>query len=251
MEFLQKAVKGHEIWILPETRHSHRGQEVHCRVFYGHAMHPDGLAELGRLKGWAVDPGGDRMQLPVLEGRGEYRIARLVPEREGLWAITAENDVGPFVLTKGGLYKPGTRKNHPEAREAAYYYQFAKTYLQVGRFCPACGDLSKQADVSFLGNDLEIIVLPGDYRLGSEVEIQVRYRGGPLPQTLVCATWNGSPKRDWVLRVVTDSAGIARINLSERGDWLFYVRHADETRGVPEEYDRRILSATMTLHGIQ
>ncbi|MEW6448422.1 MAG: DUF4198 domain-containing protein [Bacillota bacterium] len=250
MEFLLKAVQGHEIWIVPEVSDKHRGHEVNCRIFYGHAMHPDGRAGLDRLRAWVADPGGDRMQLPVEEGHDHYRLVRLVPEQEGLWAIVAENDVGPFVLTKGGLYKQGTRKDYPDAREAAYYYQYAKTYLQVGHFCAACGDLSKQADVSLLGNELEIAVSPGDYRLGSEVEVQVRYRGDPLPHTVVCVSWSASPKRDWALRAVTDATGKARVTLSETGDWLFYVRHADDKRRLTGVYDRRVISATFCIHGV-
>lgn len=251
MEFLLKAVQGHEIWVLPEIGHNQRGHEVYCRIFYGHAMHPDGRAEPGRLRAWAVDPGGDRIRLLVEEGRDDYRVTRLVPEREGLWAIVAENDVGPFVLSRGGLYKQGTRRDYPDARDAAYYYQYAKTYLHVGHFCAGCGDLAKQADVSFLGNEVEIVLPPREYRPGSEVEIQVRHRGGFLAQTPVYANWSASPKRDWALRAVTDAAGKARVTLAEPGDWMFYVRHADETRGVPEEYERRIVSATLTLRGIK
>ncbi|HIE12214.1 MAG TPA: DUF4198 domain-containing protein [Desulfotomaculum sp.] len=251
MAVLLKAVQGHEIWILPEAGHGHRGHELGLRIFYGHAMHPDGRADPSRLKAWAVDPGGDTLRLPVEEGRDDCRVIRLLPEREGLWAIVAENDVGPFVLTKGGLYKPGTRKDYPEAREAVYYYQYAKTYLKVGHFCAPCGDLVKQADVSFLGNELEIVLPPQDYRLDNKVEIQVRYRGAPLPQAVLCAAWSLSDKRDWPVRTVTDAAGRAHVTLSAPGHWLFYVRHADDGRGVPGEYERRVMSATFSLYGVR
>jgi uncharacterized GH25 family protein len=248
---LLKAVKGHEIWLLPEAGHGHKGYEVRCRLFYGHAMHPDGVVPRDRLRAWAVDPGGEKISLPVTENGDDHHLVRLVPEREGLWALVVENDVGPIVLTKGGLYKPGTRKEYPDAREAACYYQYAKTYLQVGHFCAACGDLFKQADVSFLGNELEIVLSPGAYRAGSEVALQVRYRGGPLPGALLCANWSLSEKRDWPLHVPTDARGQATIRLTAGGHWLFYVRHTDAGHGVPGEYEKRVVSATLSLYGVR
>ena len=115
-----KVIQGHEIWVLPDSALKNRGEETRCRVYYGHAMRPDGLARENKLSAWAINPAGERFRLRVLSGR-EYHTLRLIPEKEGLWAVAVENDVGPIVVTKGGLYKPGTRKEYPDAREAAYY----------------------------------------------------------------------------------------------------------------------------------
>ncbi|MDI6631381.1 MAG: DUF4198 domain-containing protein [Thermoanaerobacteraceae bacterium] len=249
MSRVERVVKGHEIWVLPEDGLLYRGQEGRFRVFFGHAMHPDGLAQQERLTAWAVDPGGERLRLGV-EAGGDSHLVRVVPEREGLWALTVENDVGPYVLTRGGLYKPGTRKEYPDAREAAYYYQYAKTCFRVGHLCVACGDLFKQADVSFLGHELELVLAPGDYRAGDEVALQVRYRGGPLPRAVVAVTWSGWEKKDWANRLVTDERGRGKAALSAPGHWLFYVRHVDHGRGVAGEFERRVTSATVSLWGV-
>lgn len=58
-----KVARGHQIWVLPEASHAHEGREARCRIFYGHAMRPDGLAALDRLSAWAVAPDGGRIKL--------------------------------------------------------------------------------------------------------------------------------------------------------------------------------------------
>lgn len=250
MNSLAKAASGHEIWVLPETGYGHRGHEFRCRVFYGHALHPDGRAITERLTAWAVNPGGEKMALAV-EEREDCHIVRLVPEREGLWALVVEHDIGPLVLTKGGLYKPGSRKEYPDARSAAYYYQYAKTCFPVGHFCPSCGDLFRQADVSSLGTELEIVGELGEHRLGSEITLQVRYRGVPLPNAPVLANWSLSGKKDWSVRLVTDTQGRVTVRLSEPGHWVFYARHRDKERGIPGEYEERVVSVTLSFYGIR
>lgn len=245
-----KVVQGHEIWVFPESYHRRRGEETRCQVFYGHAMHPDGLPHKDKLSAWAFDPGGERHRLGIRSGEQDHHIVRMEAEREGLWAVAVENDVGPIVVTKGGLYKTGTRAKYPDAREAGYYYQYAKSYFVAGHFCAACGDLFKQADLSFLGHELELVMVPGSYQVGDEVILQVRYRGGLLPEVMVAATWSGWDKKDWAQRFVTSGKGQVKVPLSASGNWLFYVRYADENRGVAGEYDRRVLSATLGLTGV-
>jgi hypothetical protein len=238
------------MWVLPDDTHRSRGEETHLRVFYGHAMNPDGLAKGARIAARAIDPGGERVKLKLLPNKDSYKL-RLTPEREGLWAVDVENDIGPIVVTKGGLYKPGSRKEFRDAREAAYYYQYAKTYFVTGHFCAACGDLFKQADLSFLGHELELVLSPGNYQVGDEVMLQVRYRGGLLPEAMIAATWSGWHKPDWAQRFVSNGKGQVKVALSDPGNWLFYVRHADQNRGVPGEYDARVMSATLCLAGVR
>jgi uncharacterized GH25 family protein len=237
------------MWLLPDDTHKAGGEEIHLRVFYGHAMHPDGLAKGVRISARAITPGGESVKLKLLANKDCYKL-RLVPEQEGLWAVGVENDIGPIVVTRGGLYKPGSRKEFRDAREASYYYQCAKTYFVTGHFCAACGDLFKQVDLRSLGHEIELIVSPGNYQVGDEVMVQVRYQGAPLPETMIAATWSGWHKPDWAQRFVSNGKGQVRVALSTPGNWLFYVRHVDRNRGVPGEYDVRVVSATLCLPGV-
>jgi hypothetical protein len=237
------------MWILADSTHKAIREEILLRVFYGHAMHPEGLAKGAKISARAINPGGEGVRLKLLANKDHYKL-RFAPEREGLWAVDVENDIGPIVLTRGGLYKPGSRKEFRDAREAAYYCQYTKTYFIVGRFCAACGDLFKQADLSFLGHELELVLSPGNYRVGDEVMLQVRYRGDPLPEAMIAATWSGWHKPDWAQRFVSNGKGQVRVALSDPGNWLFYVRHADQNRGVPGEYESRVVSATLCLPGV-
>lgn len=241
-----RVVKGHEIWIEVDKARLDKGEVAAGKIYYGHAMRPDGLPEGGKVKGALFTPGGEKLPLS-LSPEGESLRWRWQPEREGLWAVAAENEVGALVLTRGGLYKPGTRADYPDAREAAYYHQYAKAYFQVGPFCLACGDLERQSDLSFLGQELEIVAAPGSYRPGGEITLTVFYRGLPLPHVPMLATFRGHSRPDWAYRQVTDARGRVSFPLEREGRWLFYVRHVDPERGEPGLYERRVLSATFCL----
>lgn len=246
-----KVVQGHEIWVLPEGSHAHEGREARCRVFYGHAGRPDGLADLSRLSAWVVAPAGKRLSLPVEAGDNTFHLLRFTPDREGFWPVTVECDVGPVVITKDGFYRRGSRQDYPDAREAGYYYQYTKTYVQVGHFCADCGEITHPPECLRLDHDLEMVVPPNIYRVGDELVLEVRYRGRPLPGAIVKATWSLREEEDWGLVKNTDDTGQVRFTFHQPGHWLFYTQHPDETLGREGEYDKRVYSATLSFYGVR
>ncbi|MEW6171509.1 MAG: DUF4198 domain-containing protein [Bacillota bacterium] len=245
-----KVVQGREIWVLPEASHAHEGHEARCRVFYGHAGRPDGMADLARLLAWAAAPDGRRIELAVGPGDNTFHFARFTPDQDGFWAVTVENDVGPVAITKDGFYRRGTRKDYPDAREVGYYYQYAKTCVQVGHFCEGCG-VVRSPGVACLGHDLELVLAPGVFRVGDAALLEVRYRGRPLAGAEVKAAWSLREEEGWALSLTADEAGRVRFNLSHPGHWLFYTRHADAALGKAGEYDKRVTSATLGLFGVR
>ncbi|AEG13773.1 Nickel transport complex protein, NikM subunit, transmembrane [Desulfofundulus kuznetsovii DSM 6115] len=286
MDSLRKVIQGHEIWVLAEGSHGHPGHRVAGRVFYGHAMHPDGLADLARLKALAVGPGQETAEVSFEEGKRDFHLVVFTPEREGVWTLAVEYDVGPLVITRDGQYKRGTRRDYPDARKAAYYYQFAKTYIPVGYLGHErghghghqhgyheladhshCGFNQPQPvphqhghnhghhhhrdGFSFLGHQLEIAAWPGFCRKGQEVTIEVRYRGLPLLDANLCTTWSFYEKRRYPYQVKTGPDGRAVIPLRAEGHWLFYVRHEDSQVAREGEYDQKIYSATLTIFGVR
>ncbi|MEW6448196.1 MAG: DUF4198 domain-containing protein [Bacillota bacterium] len=242
--------QGHEIWVLPEAGHARAGHEARCRVYYGHAMRPDGLADLARLSAWAVAPGGEKVSLKAEPGDNQFHLVAFMPGIRGFWAVTVENAVGPIAVT-GGLYRRGTRKDYPDAREVGYYHQYAKTHFQVGHFCTACGGVEHPAETVCLGHDLELVAEPGAHRVGDKLLLEVRYRGRPLPGAIVQATWSLREGKDWALGRRSDAAGRVQFVLENPGHWLFYTRFADETLGKEGEYDKLVYSATLSLFGVR
>jgi len=272
-----KVVQGHEIWVLAEGSHGHPGRRVAGRVFYGHAMHPDGLADISRLKAFAVDPNREKVEAFLEEGKGDFHLAVFAPEQEGIWALAVENDIGPLVVAWDGQYKRGTRRDYPDAREAAYYYQYARTCIPVGHHLEhghghcqrhehhgeeghACYGHqhahdshhdSHHEEFSFVGHRLEIAALPVFCRKGDDVTVEVRYRGLPLPDADLGVTWSFYEKKDYPHQVKTDAAGRATVSLRAEGHWLFHVRHEDSREGKEGEYDRKVYSATFTIFGVR
>jgi uncharacterized GH25 family protein len=45
----------------------------------------------------------------------------------------------------------------------------------------------------------------------------------------------------------TDENGVARIPVSENGQWMFLVRHLDPTKKVNEEFDESVFLNTLVL----
>lgn len=214
-------------------------------------MRPDGLADLARLSAWAVAPNGERLPLKVERGDQEFHLLRFTPDQEGFWAVVVKNDAGPIAVTRDGLYRRGTRKDYPDARDVGYYYQYAKTYLQVGHLHAACGKAAPQPEVVRLGHDLELIVIPGAYRVGEEATVEVCCRGRPLPGVEVRADWSQRKQGDWALAASTDAAGRVRFSLCSPGHWLFYAAYADESQKAEGEYDKRVYAATFGLFGVR
>lgn len=243
--------RGHEIWVLPEVSHVHEGREARCRVYWGHAMRPDGIASLNRLSAWIVAPGGERFSLKVEPTDDRFHLVRYTPDREGFWTVVVEDDMGPIVTTTDGSYRPGTRKEYPDARQAAYHYQYAKTYMQVGHLRASCGGEVQPVETACLGCDLELIVAPGIYRVGDAVILEVRYRGRPLSGAEVTAAWSLREEEDWALVEKTDAAGRVKFFLGYPGHWVFYAHYVDETQKSEGEYDSRVYGATLSLFGVR
>ncbi|RDV80960.1 DUF4198 domain-containing protein [Ammonifex thiophilus] len=244
-----RVVQGHEIWVIPEASHFHMGTETRCRVFYGHAGRPDGLADLNRLSAWVLKPEGKRLNLAVTAGDNTFHLVKFVPDEDGFWAVTVENDVGAIAL-KGGLFRQGTRRDFPDAKEVSYYHQYAKTFVQVGHLHEEETAVIPASPVR-LGHELELVAVPGPYRLGSELVLEVYYRGQPLPGAEVKANWSLREGKDWAWTRRADSAGKLKITLDQPGHWLFYVRHTDDTLGKEGEYDKVICTATLSFYGVR
>lgn len=271
MGSLIKAIQDHGIWVLAERSHGHRRYQVAGRIFYGHAMHPDGMADLARLKATATGPNQEKAEVSLQEGKGDFHLAVFTPEQEGIWTLGVENDVGSLVVTGDGLYRYGTRRDYPNARKAAYYYQYAKTCIPVGHVhCCQLSDRGQKSythygqyqhehrdsnqhhdEFSFLGHQLEIAASPVLCGKKQEVTIEVRYRGLPLPGVNLCTTWSFCEKKDYPFQAKTDAKGQVKIPLRAEGHWLFYVRHEDNQAAKEGEYDQEVYSATFTIFGVR
>lgn len=165
--------------------------------------------------------------------------------------MTVEYDAGPVAITPDGFYRRGTRRDYPDAREVGYHYQYAKTYVRVGHVLTGCGGVGHSPEVMHLGQELELAAVPGVYRVGDEVILEVRCRGGPLAGATVMATWSQREGEGWALVQKADDAGKVKFALGHPGHWLFYAGYADQTLGKEGEYDRRVYSATLSFFGVR
>jgi|Deesub1362A_J573_1020465.scaffolds.fasta_scaffold00347_10 uncharacterized GH25 family protein len=202
----------HNIWIqcAPAAR---KGQEVECRLHYGHYLEVDGKAQAARARLWAAPPGRELEPLALAE-RDQSLAAVFTPAERGVYALLAEYDRGLWTVTRDRRYLPGPAAEHPGEGQSARTIQlgyFAKRLVFVDADGPWPGSF---------GMELEIVPLAPN---GDELEMLVQHRGRPLPGAQVHAYCRGKPRTRFA---VTGADGKADFGLRP-GEWLLLVRHEE------------------------
>lgn len=121
------------------------------------------------------------------------------------------------------MWRAGTGKEDDPGRER--YSRSIKAIVQIG---PKLDVVATQPT----GQDIEIVPMVHPYSLtpGATLEVQVLFRGKPLPGRAITAAnrlkTNVSKKT-----VRTDASGKARFAISRAGDWMFRLIHIEPASG--------------------
>ena len=183
-----------EIWLEPETEHGHfhPGEEARLKLCKGYSMQPLITASL-------KDPRvywGQEGNVEEIKFSAESGDINLVKVADGLVTVWAHESGEPNL--------------------------YAKVIVEVGHH--------HHHGVKPVGLPLEIT--PLDYshvHLGDKYRFQVLKEGKPLAGVEVCATYDGSQKREYPFRITTDEEGKAEVLLMARGNWLFSVKDESTT----------------------
>lgn len=221
----------HNIWLSCPPR-ANTGEEVNCFIYFGHNFEVEGKADPSRTRAWLLTPEGRKKHLLLTEQKTKL-TATFTPTTPGVYTILAEYDGKIWSIATNGRHLRGPRSAHPEAQiqKSVYYYQSAKTFINVDTGSPWPEPL---------GTELEIYP---QRNADGGLAVTVYYEGKPLAGAGVHAFKQGV---DQPRIAKTDSGGMGYFTLTP-GDWMILVSHYDPSKGMAGLYDEHGLTAVFNL----
>jgi uncharacterized GH25 family protein len=237
----------HNLWLVPDQYNPQVGGTVKILVGFGHhfpASRMDEKVRPGMLQ--EVNAVGPNGKVTILEKKaeGEYAFTVKAP---GPYLISVLMKPGFFSRVPGGM-KRGNKKELAQVQKCMFFRMIGNAPIFAG----AAGQKTPAAPAS---QALQMQPLKDLAKLkqGDTLPIKVMFQGAPLANAVVTATYAGykpskeamakankpepnlSPKEAARLRmkrklalldlvkVKTDSQGVAQIKLSAKGWWLVLV----------------------------
>ncbi len=218
----------HTLWLnvsdfSPQIPSPEYGAETKVYFGYGHHYPVDDFLPQEELEEFSlITPAGEKENLTPNQGGFLATVVRC--KQEGGYIVSTIKKPGFYTMyvEKGKIHhNPGLKTGIKQVILSHYYEQYAKALINVG----------KPVDDAFLnpvGHKLEIIPLknPGNLKGcgGHFLPVKVLFEGEPARFCQVLATYSGfSTNDDFAYATTTDSQGIARIRLINRGYWLVKV----------------------------
>jgi uncharacterized GH25 family protein len=238
----------HEFFVIPDEVKDYRaGDTVQINALsthyftVGEELEPVEVNEVYAVKN-GVKAGAD---LPLEKNADRvwyettYRLTDNTPV-----IIVGNRKGGFYCLFTDGAYADGTKAEAAAANPgktiatARYFAKYSKYYLN-----PVASDTSFSAP---LGHDLEIIPLdnPGRIRKGSSAKFRVLYKGQPLTNTEIQATYdyyNYKTANAYAQTGKTDGRGEVSFRINQSGIWL--IRVSDTRRSARPDTDEDNISA--------
>jgi uncharacterized GH25 family protein len=225
-------IQGHEIWL---EESASENSDAELSLVYGHNMHQDGMADSKRLRAFVYFEDGSSHELEINPGEDRH-LLKFKADRDGYHTVVADMGSIVFSQTKDG-YETGPKSLFKDVIYAGAFHQMAKIIVATGRTGRFEGKLEHGI--------LEIVPKEPLCSVGHEIELQVFYEGKPLAGEEVKAVSKKTGKEMALVR--TDEKGIARIKVTEEGDWMFLVRHRDATKKVADAFDESVFITTLTM----
>jgi len=247
--FVINMVQAHETYVMPVVNKEYKAGDTvtlaHMSTHYftvGEELEPVEVNVMTIVKNGSR---GSPLRLTANNDRLWYESTYTLTDNTPV--IVEGNRLGGFygLFTDGG-YAEGTRAQITAANPGKtiatmrYFAKYSKFYLN-----PAANDRSFSTP---LGHDLEIIPLdnPAGIRSGasSRARFRVLYKGQPLPNTQVSATWDYYDYKTadkYAQTGTTDSRGEVTFNITNPGLW--FVRARDSRRSAQPNTDEDTLSA--------
>jgi uncharacterized GH25 family protein len=239
----------HEFFVIPnEVKEYKAGDTVQINAlsthyfFAGEELEPVEVNEVYAVKAGKKEPA---LKLEKNEKQmwyeAKYKLADNTP------VIVVGNRKGDFYcLFTDGEYADGKRKDVAKANKgktiakARYFAKYSKFYLN-----PSAAD---KTFADPLGTDIEIIPLenPAGYKKGAKPKFRVLYKGQPLANTEISATYdsfNNKTENAYAQTGKTDAKGEASFNLTNSGLWI--VRVSDTHKSAFPDTDEDNNAATV------
>ncbi|MGM0428272.1 MAG: DUF4198 domain-containing protein [Thermodesulfobacteriota bacterium] len=235
--FATAPVWAHSLWFNVDDRHTEVGKPVILELGWGHKFPTDSEIKKGMLNQiFALGPDGQKIPLKPLSNT----TFQWIPPQPGVHTISATVHPGFLSKTSQG-YKMGHKNQFKQALSCFHYDLRGKTFVCAGK--------NTKVQIQAVGDPLEILPLESPFGLkkGSELAAQVLFKGKPLAEAKVHATYAGfsDQPHTFAQTLHADVNGVARIKLAQKGEWFVSVTHEtpypDKT-----ECDTHKYNATMT-----
>jgi uncharacterized GH25 family protein len=230
-------VGAHEFFVIPrEARDYQAGNTIPLAVLSTHYfMVGEEIETPATVNEVYVVQGGVKTSLPLTANQERLVYETSYTLRDNTPAVLVGNRLGAYYcIFTDGTYADGKRDEAARANpqktigRSQFYAKFSKTYLN-----PAPQDTAYKNP---LGQTLEIVPLtnPANIAKGKNAEFQILYKGRPLGNAEVSATYDGYDSKTenrYCLTETTKQSGRVRFRIPQSGIWL--VRVSDTRRGDP------------------
>lgn len=220
----------HRVWVSAD--HTHGGEILKAELGYGEFPHLEPIAKE------RLDIFSKPMQLITAQGRQnmvqkgqhnhQYQSARPVPE--GSYLVAAEYQ--PTFWSKNAAgWKRTDMRVMTDATYCEQTRMYGKSIVNVGH-----DSADTQVITRPLGHMLEIVPLdnPANVHVGARFKVKVLFKGEPLPNATLTATFDGFDQRDHskthkveaqAFSDATDDKGEVEIIPLRQGFWKASVEH--------------------------
>jgi len=135
-----------------------------------------------------------------------------------------------------------TERGDAEKAGRERYSRYIKTLVHAG-------DGDDAAVSAVLGQTIELVPVDNPYKkkVGGTVRFRLLFRGTPLPNALIAATYDGHSRtaHKYAFSARTDADGVVSIPLSQKGAWLVRTVHMLPAQG-EKEFDWESWWASVT-----
>ena len=227
----------HSLWFNVDGHGYGVNQPVKIELGWGHKFPKDTEIKEGMLNEvFALAPDGKKIPLKQVSNT----LFEFVPPEKGIYVISGNVHPGFVSKTTQG-YKMGPKSSFEQVLSCFHYDLRGKTYLYAGE--------PSEMPIKTVGDPLEIIALQNPFGLkrSSDFPVKVLFNGAPLAHAEVHATYAGFSDQPFTFAMTlkTDEKGIAKIALSEEGEWFVAVTH-EISYPDKKECDIQKYNATLT-----
>lgn len=226
---LSSTAHAHRVWV--ETAHTHGGEHLKAELGYGEFPDLEPIAK-ERLHIFSKP-----MQLFTEKGKenlvqkGEnYQYVSKNPVKEGSYLVTAEYQPTFWSKNKAG-WKKVNMTEMPDADYCEQTRMFGKNIVNVGHDSADTAVITKQ-----VGQNLEIVPLdnPANVHVGEPFKVKILFKGEPLANKTVTATFDGFDTSDrsqthkteaQAFSDTTADDGTVNIIPLRQGFWKINVEH--------------------------
>ena len=230
LQQLSKVYYGHELWMESACV---RGNNVSCRLRYGHNMAIDGVAPNSYVNTFVYVPGQTRKAKTNEKAGSEDWTLSCPKTEDGDYTFYTDSS-SVWCKDAKGKWTMGPKSSVKNSAYSGAYQLVAKKIFSIG----SKGDFKPTAHTM-----LDILPSARKLKVGEEIAFKVKYEKKNVTKCQMKAYCKESKKE--IMADIID--GKVAIKIEDKGTWMFLVRLKDESKKVADEYDETVFVTTLVM----